>query len=92
MPYAAGVPDITIELVVSTVSPSAANALGGDILTITGSGFPIDKKFVTVTFSDTTGCAVKTTTPTQITCEVIKMSDRNGVDRTVNVEVLNPRY
>jgi hypothetical protein len=77
-------------LVVSTVSPSAANALGGDILTITGSGFPIDKKFVTVTFSDFTACAVKTTTPTQITCEVVKMSDRDGTDRTIEVKVLNP--
>jgi hypothetical protein len=52
LPYANGVADIEIALVVSKVTPSAVNALGGDILTITGSGFPIDKNFVTVTFDD----------------------------------------
>jgi hypothetical protein len=52
LPYANGVADITIELVVSSVTPSAVNALGGDILTINGSGFPIDKNFVAVTFDD----------------------------------------
>lgn len=41
--------DIDIALVVSSVNPSFANALGGDILTIVGTGFPVDNNFVTVT-------------------------------------------
>jgi hypothetical protein len=52
LPYATGVADITVALVVSSVTPNAANAFGGDILTITGEGFPVDKNFVTVTFDD----------------------------------------
>jgi hypothetical protein len=58
LPFASGVADITIPLVVSSVSPSIANALGGDILTITGSGFPIDSSFLTVTLDDSTVCSV----------------------------------
>lgn len=91
MPYAAGVTDITIVLEVSSVTPLEVNPLGGDILTITGSGFPVDKKFVTVTFSDLTACEVKTTTPNQITCMVFKMSNSDGLDQNVIVEVLNNR-
>jgi hypothetical protein len=92
LPYAAGVADITIALVVSSVTPNAANAFGGDILTIAGEGFPVDKNFVTVTFDDNTACTVKTSTPTQITCEVVKMANNNGNARWVDVNVLNSRY
>ena len=52
LPYADGVADISIALVVSSATPSAVNALGGDILTIIGTGFPIDRNFVSVTFDD----------------------------------------
>jgi hypothetical protein len=63
----ANIPDITILLVVDSVLPSLANALGGDTLTITGSGFPISKDFVSVSLSTADGetsCIVKTTSET----------------------------
>ena len=92
IPYASGVADITIAITVTNVSPSAANALGGDVLTVTGTGFPIDKQFVTVSFDDGTSCNVLTSTETQITCEVVEMSANDGNDRQLSVTVSNTRY
>lgn len=48
IPIASGVADLTIALVVGSVTPDLANALGGDTLTITGSGFPVDMKYAVV--------------------------------------------
>ena len=92
IPYKSGVADITISVTVTKVEPSAANALGGDVLTITGTGFPTDKSVVTVDFDDGTGCTVLTATATQLTCEVVKMSNTNGTARKLTVSVKNTRY
>ena len=64
LPYASGVTDITIPLVVSSISPTSVNPLGGDILTITGTGFPIDTSDVTVAFDDKSICTIKSVTGT----------------------------
>lgn len=66
IPVASGVTAVTVPLVVSAVSPTNINPMGGNTLTITGSGFPIDKSFVTVALSDGAKCAVISTTETQI--------------------------
>ena len=58
LPYANGVADITIPLIVSSVSPTTVNPLGGAIITILGSGFPIEKDEIAVTFSDQTSCNI----------------------------------
>jgi hypothetical protein len=48
IPFASGVADINIALVITSVTPDVANALGGDILTIVGTGFPLDINTVKV--------------------------------------------
>jgi hypothetical protein len=96
IPVASGVADITIALVVGSVTPDIANALGGDTLTITGSGFPVDMKYAVVQLEangSATECVVETISETQITCKVQKMSDAfDGTTRNLNVKILNPRY
>jgi hypothetical protein len=54
LPYASGVSDITIPLTVSSATPTVVNPLGGAIITITGTGFPITVEKASVTFSDDT--------------------------------------
>jgi hypothetical protein len=82
LPYASAVADITITLSVTSTSPSLANALGGDTLTVNGAGFPIDIKNVIVTLASggvETDCKVLTTSESVITCFVEKMSSEDGV-------------
>lgn len=95
IPIDSAVADIKIPLVVDSVTPDLANALGGDTLTITGSGFPVSIKYVEVKLTHADGvssCVVKETSETEITCEVQKMSSLNTGNRTLNVKILNPRY
>ena len=68
IPQSGDVSTINVPLVVSSTSPTSLNPVGGDILTITGTGFPTNTAEVVVTFADGSGCTVQTTTPTQITC------------------------
>lgn len=73
IPFASGVADITVALTVTSVTPALANALGGDILTIVGTGFPIltSEVYVTLkTATDESPCMVDTTSVTQITCKI----------------------
>jgi len=61
---------INVPLVITSVSPASnLNQLGGDELTIAGSGFHTvaDTK---ITFSDSTGCDVKSVSPTEVKCIV----------------------
>jgi hypothetical protein len=55
IPFASGVADINIPLVITSVTPDVANALGGDILTIVGTGFPLDINIVKVALKSSDG-------------------------------------
>ena len=77
VPLATGVAKIDVALVVTAISPNTGlNQLGGDVLTLTGTGFDKVMTNVAVAFSDSTTCAVQTSTATQVTCLV------NGFDKT----------
>lgn len=99
IPFTSG-SDITINLVISGSSPSAANALGGDIMTIDGTGFPLEKELIEVRLesNDVNGdpvsslCLIKTLTTTQVTCEVQRMTNEDRNERTLKVVVKNPRF
>jgi len=53
IPLAAGVAKIDVSLVVSSISPSTGlNQLGGDLLTLSGTGFDTNTENTVVTFSD----------------------------------------
>lgn len=87
--------DVVISLVVTSSTPAAANALGGDTLTINGSGFPINKSEVTVHLEAggvQTPCRVLTSSETVITCFIEKMSNEDRNNRTIKVSVANPRF
>jgi hypothetical protein len=79
-------PTVDVALVVSGVSPWAAlSRLGGDRLTITGSGFPTETTPV-VSFDDGTACKVQSSTPTQIKCITGRFDGGNG-DYVLTVSV-----
>jgi hypothetical protein len=92
IPYASGVADINIALSATAVSPSTINPMGGAILSITGSGFPLGNELVSVTFSDGTQCVVLTTSPNLITCKAQAFSTNDGLDRTITITINNVRY
>ena len=61
----------------TSISPNTGlNQLGGDTLTITGTGFDQILDNTSVVFSDSTACEVLTTSATQITCFI------TGFDQT----------
>lgn len=94
MPVEETVQDINIKLSVTSVAPIFANALGGTILTIGGSGFPIDTSLVIVTLntpSGSTTCRVLTTNDHELTCEVQSLTASDGQPYSLSVEVINPR-
>jgi len=69
IPVASNVPAISVALTVSSVSPSTdLNQLGGDLLTITGTGFDTKSASTTVTVSDGTTCDIVSTTSTSLQC------------------------
>jgi hypothetical protein len=92
LPYQSGVPDITIALEATSVSPTSVNPLGGAVITITGSGFPRKKDLISVTFSDDSICEILTLSETQITCRVVRFSDMSSTPRSVVITVQNIRY
>jgi len=54
---------------VSSVSPATGlNQLGGDLLTLTGTGFDTNIAATTVTMSDGSTCDIKGATPTTLDC------------------------
>lgn len=63
------VPSISVPLTTSGITPATdLNQNGGDIIVISGSGFPVDTQHAEVTFSDNTKCNVLETGDTYIKC------------------------
>lgn len=67
-----GTAKIDVSLAVSSISPNTnLNMLGGDVITITGTGFDSDTSATTVKFTeDSTNCDIESATPTEIKCKV----------------------
>ena len=62
IPVDASVAKINVSLTVSSISPSTdLNQLGGDILTLSGSGFDTIADNTSITFSDGTSCDITST-------------------------------
>jgi hypothetical protein len=98
IPFTSG-SDIEVALGLTSVDPNIANALGGDVLTIVGSGFPLDKNLIHVSLesviegaSVSTGCSITSLTETELKCVVQKMANADMNDRTLTVTVDNPRH
>ena len=60
--------DPAADFAVTTVSPDEVDILGGDLLTVTGSGFPTTVGEITVELADGTACTTQSLTLTTITC------------------------
>lgn len=66
---------ITVSLTVDGVSPDAnVNVHGGDLLTISGSGFPSDASLIQVSFEDFYFCDIVSTMDTEVTCTLGKIN------------------
>jgi len=95
VPVKSDVAKINVALVVTSVSPATAlNQLGGDVLTITGTGFDKDMSKVGIAFSDTTKCDVQSASPTEIKCLVAgfdktKINSSTPYAATVTVNTVN---
>lgn len=71
---------ISIPLIVNSVSPkSNINYYGGTVLTIKGTGFPLQTWKAKVKLDDGTGCKVLTSTSTEITCKLWKFKTVDSV-------------
>ena len=71
VPIDASVAKINVGLSVTSISPSTGlNQLGGDILTISGTGFDTAADNTQVTFSDGTSCEIVSTMSTSLECVV----------------------
>ena len=91
-----GLTAITVAATVTGVSPSTdINQNGGDEITITGTGFPNNETYVTVTFTDGTGCTVSSSTPTQIVCTTDgfdKATLNTATNMQFSIKVIAPVY
>ena len=82
---------IDVDLVVDSISPNSdLNQLGGDVLTLTGTGFDPVTTDTTVVFSDGTICIVEAATSTELLCTVdgfdlAALSLDDGYTATVSV-------
>jgi len=88
IPNDAALVAITVPLTVTAVQPATdINFLGGEILTITGSNFALDKSLNSVVMADTTVCDVISSTDVTIICETQKSVtvDANAMALTVTV-------
>ena len=71
IPVDAAVAKIDIALVVTSVSKTTdLNQLGGDTLTLSGTGFETSLDSTTVTFSDGTSCTTTSTSSLELVCVV----------------------
>jgi len=71
IPVDQNVSGITIDLNVDSISPNTdLNQNGGDILSISGDGFPLSASDISITFSDGSTCIIVETTDTLVTCMV----------------------
>jgi hypothetical protein len=91
IPVASGVPDVAINIVVSSVTPSTAlNPYGGTILTIAGSYFPqslTEGNAISLTFNGGSKCEVISISSTQVRCLTEKFSTLASTTRTLTVNV-----
>ena len=75
-PKNAGPIEVITPFEVTSLSPTERiDVLGGDILTITGRGFPTDPNEVSVLLDDGTDCVIQTLTTTSLTCRLNEVSD-----------------
>ncbi len=67
-----GTAKIDVSLTVSSINPpNNLNMLGGEVITITGTGFDSDTSASTVKFpTDSTDCNIESATPTEIKCKI----------------------
>ena len=71
VPVQAGLGPLDVAISTTGIRPSVGlNQNGGDLLTIGGTGFPTAASDAAVRFQDGTDCAVRSSTPTEITCVV----------------------
>ena len=69
IPLDSAIVKLDVALVIDSISPdSLLNQLGGDILTLTGSGFDDGLSNTTIFFSDNTSCDAFDATPTTLKC------------------------
>lgn len=85
----ASVTPITVPLSTVSVTPNLnLNRFGGDVLTITGTGFPMKIENVAVTFIDNTRCTILETSETYVKCKTEKFNTVSTVNAyTLNVSV-----
>lgn len=71
-PIAVGTAKIDVALVITSITPNTdLNQLGGDIITISGTGFDKNTKNTSVKFvEDLTDCDVESGSPTEVKCKV----------------------
>lgn len=90
-PIETSVAKIDVVLVVSGVSPATGlNQLGGDLLTLSGTGFDTNTADTTVALSDGTTCTVTGATPTTLNCIPTGFdltTDASSTPRTMTVTV-----
>ena len=84
IPIDSTIAQISIALTLTGVSPaSGLNQLGGDILTLSGTGLDQIMDGTSVDFSDGTTCQIQSTSATQLTCMI------DGFDSTT-LNTVNP--
>ena len=80
--------EVTIPLVISSVSPASGSEKGGTLITISGTGFLNDLNNLDLTQTVKIGdspCNVKSTTSTSITCETSIMTTDSTITVTVGI-------
>lgn len=79
VPVKAETAKISVALVVTSISPATnLNQLGGDELTIVGTGFDKNMDKVAIKFSDTTKCDLTSSTATTIKC-IVSGFDKSAI-------------
>ena len=73
IPLGKGLKPFKVEMVVSslTVPEVGVNPYGGDVLTIKGTGFPMEKDRVWVSLDSWATCSILTVTSEILTCRVL---------------------
>ena len=78
---------MTFALDVSLESGSSISKNGGQILTFTGRGLPLNTDELSITFSDGTSCHVESTSLTRATCRTQRFNAQPGENLTYTVIV-----
>ena len=89
MPYANGVAAHTVAVTITSVSPDVdINRNGGQVITITGTGFPNEASVTKIEFTDGTLCHVSSASSTEIVCEIEEFSDSVSAGAPVKFQVI----